>query len=380
MEEKEKDLVEKNDFIRKIDDYSIEIKSGTCLLYPRGDGSMLIDRIGPMLGTNKCNVKHLDVCENQIIRGHEVSYKDILARISIADKFSDKRIIYNYMITEELFNRFWDAYSKSVDRLNKFCSVLENEEFKHMIVKEGYVPEPQLHVLRKINKDDELHIGMCLLSITNKQFTLIRLENHQASRFLGDLDEWSAIEFRISPERITYCPQSTFTGHFIDMDIPTNEQSFCGPKRICYCEITQETFDEFERIYSEDTYEIQKLREAVVRTLDVMNYEESVKNNHTDEEPKNNQSDEKDTLLNENNSNHNYSREDVEYASTYSTMIYDYLSEEFRKHPEEMPTSYWIGANDVSDYVLNAILNTIDGHKYPKFSKPEIADKQDNDA
>ena len=61
-------------------------------------------------------------------------------------------------------------------------------------------------------------------------------------------------------------------------------------------------------------------------------------------------------------------------------MIYDYLSEEFRKHPGEMPTSYWIGANDVSDYVLNAILNTIDGHKYPKFSKPEIADKQDNDA
>ena len=50
-----------------------------------------------------------------------------------------------------------------------------------------------------------------------------------------------------------------------------------------------------------------------------------------------------------------------EYASRYSGLIWKKLMERFNND-----SNFKIGANDVSDYVYNAILDTLNGYSYPE--------------
>jgi hypothetical protein len=52
---------------------------------------------------------------------------------------------------------------------------------------------------------------------------------------------------------------------------------------------------------------------------------------------------------------------DNEYASKYSHLIWKNLMKQFDAIP-----SFSIGANDVSDIVMNAILDALDGKRYPR--------------
>ena len=63
-----------------------------------------------------------------------------------------------------------------------------------------------------------------------------------------------------------------------------------------------------------------------------------------------------------------------DYASRYSRLIWKNLMERF-----ENDSNFKIGANDVSDYVCNAILDALDGYRYPEETKVENVDiKNDN--
>ena len=50
-----------------------------------------------------------------------------------------------------------------------------------------------------------------------------------------------------------------------------------------------------------------------------------------------------------------------DYASRYSGLICNKLMDRFKNDSD-----FKIGANDVSDYVYNAILNALDGYSYPE--------------
>ena len=63
-----------------------------------------------------------------------------------------------------------------------------------------------------------------------------------------------------------------------------------------------------------------------------------------------------------------------DYASRYSRLIWKNLMERFEKD-----SNFKIGANDVSDYVYNAILDALDGYSYPEETKVENVEvKNDN--
>ena len=62
-----------------------------------------------------------------------------------------------------------------------------------------------------------------------------------------------------------------------------------------------------------------------------------------------------------------------EYASIYSSMIWGKLMERFEKDSD-----FKIGANDVSDYVYNAILDALDGYRYPEETKVKYIDVNNN--
>ena len=53
-----------------------------------------------------------------------------------------------------------------------------------------------------------------------------------------------------------------------------------------------------------------------------------------------------------------------EYASRYSGLIWKKLMDRFKNDSD-----FKIGANDVSDYVYNAILDALDGYSYPEEKK-----------
>lgn len=55
-----------------------------------------------------------------------------------------------------------------------------------------------------------------------------------------------------------------------------------------------------------------------------------------------------------------------DYASNYSRMVWEDLMKQFEDIPD-----FYIGCNDVSDIVMNAILNALKGQKYPKRYKSE---------
>lgn len=58
-----------------------------------------------------------------------------------------------------------------------------------------------------------------------------------------------------------------------------------------------------------------------------------------------------------------------DYASKYSRLIWKNLMERFEKD-----SNFKIGANDVSDYVYNAILDALDGYSYPEETKVKNVD------
>ena len=62
-----------------------------------------------------------------------------------------------------------------------------------------------------------------------------------------------------------------------------------------------------------------------------------------------------------------------EYASRYSRLIWENLMDRFKKDPD-----FKIGANDVSDYVYNAILDTLDGYSYPEEASVKSVDVKNN--
>lgn len=63
-----------------------------------------------------------------------------------------------------------------------------------------------------------------------------------------------------------------------------------------------------------------------------------------------------------------------EYASRYSRLIWKNLMERFKKDSD-----FKIGANDVSDYVYNAILDTLNGYSYPEeTSVKNVVDVKNN--
>ena len=62
-----------------------------------------------------------------------------------------------------------------------------------------------------------------------------------------------------------------------------------------------------------------------------------------------------------------------DYASRYSRLIWENLMERFEKD-----SNFKIGANDVSDYVYNAILDALDGYSYPEETKVKNVDVDNN--
>lgn len=75
-----------------------------------------------------------------------------------------------------------------------------------------------------------------------------------------------------------------------------------------------------------------------------------------------------------------YMTDDMAYANKYSSLVWDELMYQFKKKPGQYPDGFWIGANDVSDIVLNAILDTLNGRKFPVYNhEEEPADECCND-
>ena len=63
-----------------------------------------------------------------------------------------------------------------------------------------------------------------------------------------------------------------------------------------------------------------------------------------------------------------------EYASRYSGLIWKKLMDRFKNDSD-----FKIGANDVSDYVYNAILDALDGYSYPEeTSVKNVVDVKNN--
>ena len=62
-----------------------------------------------------------------------------------------------------------------------------------------------------------------------------------------------------------------------------------------------------------------------------------------------------------------------EYASRYSGLIWKKLMDRFKNDSD-----FKIGANDVSDYVYNAILDALDGYSYPEETSVKSVDVKNN--
>ena len=62
-----------------------------------------------------------------------------------------------------------------------------------------------------------------------------------------------------------------------------------------------------------------------------------------------------------------------EYASRYSGLIWKKLMDRFKNDSD-----FKLGANDVSDYVYNAILDALDGYSYPEETNVKNVDEKNN--
>ena len=253
---------------------------GDSILYPRGDGSLIIFRIGPMLGNNKCNIIELDINENLIKRDYDYSYKDIVTRDNCnCPSDNDEKECeeigcgFNYAITEKMFKLFDNAYSEALDGLNMFISELTSE-----YIKAGR-PSPQSnqedtkfkYVYRKVSPyDSPFSIGTCLMQWDGNRLTLFKLRNRKIQTLNVSSTEWECTTFNVSQNRIEYLPNDTFCDCLIDAVI--DKTNTFGPTKLVYYTITSDAFDNFEAIYSRCTKHIQELREMTVNTIYVMEH------------------------------------------------------------------------------------------------------------
>ena len=256
---------------------------GDSILYPRGDGSLIITRIGPMLGKDKCNIVTLDINENLIKRNYDYSYRDIVSRdIRNCQAPSDDNEDYgevdcrfNYAITDKMFKLFDEAYSEAIDELNMFTTELISEYNKACSPK--YQGDFK-YIRRRICPDDQvLNIGTCLMNCSGEMMTLYRLRNRKV-QFMTSV-EWEATSFTIAPHILAYRQNDTFNGCLIDADI--ENPRLCGPKKMVFYEIDSDTFGQFEAIYSKNTKCIQELRDMTVNEIHTMEYNRQILENNS---------------------------------------------------------------------------------------------------
>lgn len=267
-------------FIRYDKNYPVEINCGDVVIYPRGDGSLLIDRIGPMLGKDRCNVIRFDIEENRIRREYDSSFKSIVARIPKLTTFDGEGqeldINYQYIACDSFFKLVNDAYNTAVNNLNVFCAKLVEDYNKMLSPKNTECGE---YVVKMIEKDEKLHSGQHLMLVMNGMVHLYRLNCHNMSWPYGG--EWDAISYVIGTDRLNYTPKDTFSECLIMADVE-NPEPF-ETKRFVFCEIKPEVFDMFEYMHMRDTKKIQELREMTVNKISEIEYGHSVKLHTTNE-------------------------------------------------------------------------------------------------
>lgn len=261
-----------------------ETDCGDTVLYPRGDGSLIITRIGPMLGKDKCNIVTLDINENLIKRNYDYSYRDIVSSdirkyqaTSDGNEDCDEvSCCFNYAITEKMFKLFDEAYSEAIDELNMFTTELISEYNK------ACLPNYQgdfKYIRRRICSDDQvLNIGTCLMNCSGEMMALYRLRNRKV-QFMASV-EWEATSFTIAPHILEYMPNDTFNSCLIDADIESPR--LCGPKKMVFYEIDSDAFDKFDAIYSKSTKRIQELRDMTVNEIHTMEYNRAAKVNDSE--------------------------------------------------------------------------------------------------
>lgn len=258
---------------------------GDSILYPRGDGSLIISRIGPMLGNDRCNLTSLDINENLIRRNHDSSFRDIVAHDhrncqAPSDNSEEKEEVdccFNYAITEKMFKLFDEAYSEAVDELNVYTSELVSEYEKACSPYENKGQGEFKYILRRICADDPvLNIGTCLMEWNsgNNALILYKLRNRKVQYSNVPSAYWEATSFLLSPDRLEYRQEDYFSSCLIDADIEL--PSTFGPKKFVFIEIASSAFDKFEEIYSKHTKRIQELREMTVNEIHVMEYNRQV--------------------------------------------------------------------------------------------------------
>jgi len=264
---------------------------GDSILYPRGDGSLIIKRIGPMLGSDKCNIVTLDINENLIKRDYDYSFRNIAAHDyrdcqapsdNSEEKEGEVDCCFNYAITEKMFKLFDEAYSEALDELNMFTTELALEYFKAASPKNQGAFK---YIRRRICSDDPvLNIGTCLMEWGGESMLLIRIRNRKVQLIDTSSIEWEATSFTIAPHILEYRQNDTFSSCLIDAEIE-NPRLF-GPKKFVFYEIDSDAFDQFEAIYSKSTKRIQELRDMTVNEIHVMEYNRQVLENNSKKEEK----------------------------------------------------------------------------------------------
>lgn len=264
---------------------------GDSILYPRGDESLIIHRIGPMLGSDKCNIVTLDINENLIKRDYDYGYRDIVSRdMRNCQASSDDNgdcgevdCCFNYAITEKMFKLFDEAYSEALDELNMFTAELASEYVKAGSPK--YQGDSFKYIRRMICPDDQvLNIGTCLMEWDGERMILFRIRNRKVQIMNTSSIEWEAASFTIAPHTLEYRQNDTFNSCLIHADIE-NPRLF-GPKMLVFYEIDSDAFDQFEAIYSKSTKRIQELRDMTVNEIHVMEYNRQVLENNSKKEEK----------------------------------------------------------------------------------------------
>lgn len=268
----------------RYENYDHMIDCGSVVIYPRGDGSIMIDRIGPMLGKDKCNVIHFDINENLIKREYDINYKSIIARVP--HKYTKDEGCpecpegsldgnYEYLASNTCFELFNDAYSSALNSMSNIRREFYEQYMNELSPKHT---DKGRMVIRVIEKGEHMHIGQCLLNIIDDRIMVYRLNNQKNGMpYTDDYLDWNATTITVSDTRIGYVPNDTFSEGLIFADIP-NPNPF-GTKKFVFCEITQEAFNSFEKDYCDGTKLIQELREVAVEKITEMEYYYNIQEN-----------------------------------------------------------------------------------------------------
>lgn len=267
----------------RYENYDHMIDCGSVVIYPRGDGSIIIDRIGPMLGRDRCNVIKMDVGENYVTREYDKSYKSIIARVP--HKYTKDEGCpecpegsldgnYEYLASNTCFELFNDAYSSALNSMSNICRELYKEYMNELSPKQT---DKGRMVIRVIEKGEHMHIGQCIMCVINDRIMLFRINNKNNICYTEETDDWNATSFSVSYDKIDYNPNDTFAECLIFADI-SNPTPF-GAKRFVFCEITQEAFNSFEKDYCDGTKLIQELREVAVEKITEMEYYYNIQEN-----------------------------------------------------------------------------------------------------